>query len=549
MASATSTPDPRLSEATGSWSPVQLAVTRCLERIQRGFLTFGLDKTLFRTGKHGTIPTVLPLRRTAIIPERGAIPVVMAVRTRFAPSPTGYLHIGGARTALFSWLHARQNQGVFVLRIEDTDQERSTPEAVEAILEGLRWLQLDWDEGPFFQSQRSARYHEVIHQLLAAGHAYHCYCTKAELDRMREEQRARGDKPKYNGHCRHRAEPRPGIDPVVRFRAPDAGETVVNDLIHGTVRFDNTELDDLIIARSDGSPTYNLTVVVDDWDMAITDIIRGDDHLNNTPRQIQLMEAFGADLPRYAHVPMILGEDRKRLSKRHGAVSVLQYRDEGYLPEALLNGLARLGWSYGDEEIFDRKRLLERFAITEVGRMAATFNTNKLLWLNGYYIRASRPEELVDPFRQQLERHGVELCQGPDLVRLIQIQQERAKTLAEMADNSLFFFRDFGDYASGAAQKHLIPKIAEPLQAAREAFTTLESWTEACIYEAIQRVAEHFGLKFGKLAQPIRVAVSGRASSPPIDATLQLLGKTTTLARLDRALSYIQAQQEAGEST
>ncbi|HKJ71589.1 MAG TPA: glutamate--tRNA ligase [Gammaproteobacteria bacterium] len=470
----------------------------------------------------------------------------MSVRTRFAPSPTGYLHIGGARTALFSWLHARQNQGAFVLRIEDTDRERSTPEAVQAILDGMTWLGLDWDEGPFFQTQRMDRYREVIDQLLAAGQAYHCYCTREELDAMREEQRAAGNKPMYDGRCRHRSEPRAGVDPVVRFRAPDEGRTVVTDRIHGRVAFDNAELDDLIIARSDGSPTYNLTVVVDDWDMGITDVIRGDDHLNNTPRQMQILQALGVEPPTYAHVPMILGEDKKRLSKRHGAVSVLQYKADGFLPEALVNGLARLGWSHGDDEVFTRDDLLRLFDVDEVGKTASAFNQDKLLWLNGHYIRERSPAELVDPLEEQLAARGIDPggATAP-IERIIESLQERSKTLAEMAETGRFFFEDFEAFEEKAARKNLKPAVAEPLQAVRDGLAELAEWTAETTHQVVQEVVDARELKFGKVAQPIRVAVSGGAVSPPIDVTLALLGRDATLARLDRALAYIRERAAA----
>ncbi len=471
----------------------------------------------------------------------------MTVRTRFAPSPTGYLHIGGARTALFSWLYARQSQGTFVLRIEDTDRERSTPEAVQAILDGLAWLGLDWDEGPYFQSERTERYRGIIDRLLAEGKAYYCYCTKEELDAMREQQRAQGKQPRYDGRCRDRTEPRAGVSPVVRFRAPDEGRTIVEDLIHGRVGFDNADLDDLIIARSDGSPTYNLTVVVDDADMGITHVIRGDDHLANTPRQMQILRALGVEPPRYAHVPMILGEDGKRLSKRHGAVSVLQYREEGFLPEALVNYLVRLGWSHGDEEIFSRQDLLRLFAIEDVGKMASVFNQEKLVWLNGHYIRESAPRELVEPFKEQLWARGADPGAVGNLVPIIESLQERSKTLGEMADLGLFFFRSSVELEEKAARKNLKPDVAEPLAAVRDALVELQDWRAETVHGVIQAVVDARDTKFGKVAQPIRVAVSGGAVSPPIDVTLALLGKEAALARLDRALAYIRERGAAGE--
>ncbi len=465
----------------------------------------------------------------------------MTIRTRFAPSPTGYLHIGGARTALFSWLHARKHGGRFILRIEDTDLERSTVESVNAILEGMTWLGLEYDEGPFFQTHRMERYREVIRQLLDSGHAYYCYCTKEELDALRAEQMARKEKPRYDGRCRARTEPRPGVEPVVRFRNPTEGQVVVDDLIRGRVVFDNRELDDLIIARSDGTPTYNLTVVVDDLDMNITHVIRGDDHLNNTPRQINILRALGAEPPVYAHVPMILGEDGKRLSKRHGAVSVMQYREDGYLPEALLNYLVRLGWSHGDQEIFSLDEMLALFDIKDVNTSASTFNPSKLLWLNQQYIMRSPPEHVAHHLSYHLGQRGVDPDQGPDLVEVVRAQQERAKTLVEMADNSLFFYRDFEEYDPKAARKNLTPETAPVLEALRARLAGVEPWAREALHQAVLAVAEAAGLKLGKVAQPLRVAVSGGPVSPPIDVTLELLGRERTLARIDRALAHIAA--------
>ncbi len=465
----------------------------------------------------------------------------MTIRTRFAPSPTGYLHIGGARTALFSWLHARKHGGRFILRIEDTDLERSTVESVNAILEGMTWLGLEYDEGPFFQTHRMERYREVIRQLLDSGHAYYCYCTKEELDALRAEQMARKEKPRYDGRCRARTEPRPGVEPVVRFRNPTEGQVVVDDLIRGRVVFDNRELDDLIIARSDGTPTYNLTVVVDDLDMNITHVIRGDDHLNNTPRQINILRALGVEPPVYAHVPMILGEDGKRLSKRHGAVSVMQYREDGYLPEALLNYLVRLGWSHGDQEIFSLDEMLALFDIKDVNTSASTFNPSKLLWLNQQYIMRSPPEHVAHHLSYHLGQRGVDPDQGPDLVEVVRAQQERAKTLVEMADNSLFFYREFEEYDPKAARKNLTPETAPVLEALRARLAGVEPWAREALHQAVLAVAEAAGLKLGKVAQPLRVAVSGGPVSPPIDVTLELLGRERTLARIDRALAHIAA--------
>ncbi|CAG7855776.1 partial glutamyl-tRNA synthetase, partial [biofilm metagenome] len=353
----------------------------------------------------------------------------MTVRTRFAPSPTGYLHVGGARTALFSWLYARKHEGKFILRIEDTDLERSTQESVDAILQGMDWLGLDYDEGPFYQTHCFDRYKEVIQQLLNQGHAYRCYCTKEELEQLRTEQMANKEKPRYNGKCRHLAEEQHGKDFVVRFKNPDSGDVAIDDLVKGQIVINNRELDDLIIARTDGSPTYNLTVVVDDMDMQITHVIRGDDHINNTPRQINILKALGAELPKYAHLPMILGSDGARLSKRHGAVSVMQFRDEGYLPEALLNYLVRLGWSHGDQEIFSINEMVEYFELDAINAAAASFNMEKLLWLSHHYIMNSDTETVARHLAWHLEQHGVALSKGPKLTDLVVAQRERCKTL------------------------------------------------------------------------------------------------------------------------
>ncbi len=363
------------------------------------------------------------------------------IRTRFAPSPTGYLHIGGARTALYCWLYARKTKGTFILRIEDTDLERSTPESVQAILDGMQWLNLDYDEGPFYQTKRFDRYKEVIEQMLAAGTAYRCYCSKERLEQLREEQMTNKEKPRYDGRCRHLTEAQDGSY-VVRFKNPETGIVEFDDLIRGKLSFANTELDDLIIARSDGTPTYNFTVVVDDWDMNITHVIRGDDHINNTPRQINILRALGATPPLYAHVPMILGTDGKRLSKRHGAVSVLQYREEGFLPEALLNYLVRLGWSHGDQEIFSIPELIEYFEISDINRAAAAFNNEKLLWLNQHYLKTSDPEHVAKELAWHMQKLNIDTNHGPALAEVVKAQAERCKTLHEMALRSRFLYEN-----------------------------------------------------------------------------------------------------------
>lgn len=463
----------------------------------------------------------------------------MTIRTRFAPSPTGYLHVGGARTALFSWLYARKHGGTFILRIEDTDLERSTAESVNAILEGMTWLGLTYDEGPFYQTHRFDRYHALTQQLLDEGKAYHCYCSKEELDTMREEQMVRKEKPRYDGRCRHRTEPRTGVAPVVRFRNPDEGEVVIDDLVKGRIVVRNCELDDLIIARSDGSPTYNFTVVVDDLDMGITQVIRGDDHVNNTPRQINILKALGAELPQYAHVPMILGADGARLSKRHGAVSVMQYRDDGYLPEAVLNYLVRLGWSHGDQEIFSIDEMIEWFDVPDINHSASTFNPEKLLWLNHHYLMHGDPVHVAHYLRWHLGQLDIDPTTGPDPVEVVKAQRERTKTLVEMAQASAFFYRDFDQYDEKAARKNLTATAEPGLRHLRENLAALRPWVRESIHDLIAATAESLGLKMGGVAQPLRVAVSGTSVSPPIDLTLEILGQDRTLARIDQALSWI----------
>jgi glutamyl-tRNA synthetase len=464
--------------------------------------------------------------------------MVMAIRTRFAPSPTGLLHIGGVRTALFSWLYARRHGGRFILRIEDTDRERSTDEATQVILDGMQWLGLDADEGPFYQSRRMDRYREVLAQFLQDGHAYRCYCTKEELEEIRNRQMAATQKPRYDGTCRHRTEPRAGVDPVLRFKNPIDGPVIVEDVIHGNVAFDNAELDDLIIARSDGTPTYNFCVVVDDMDMKVTHVIRGDDHLNNTPRQINMLRALGATTPVYAHVPMILGADGAKLSKRHGAVSVLQYREEGYLPEALLNYLVRLGWSHGDQEVFSMEEMQRLFDIADVNKSASAFNPDKLLWLNQQHIMRAAPERLAEYLKPQLAAVGVVETDDRKLAAVAKALQERAKTLREMAQNSLFFFRDFTGYDEKAAKKNLTADSVAPLRAVRDKLSALDEWTAAGVHDAVHHTATELSVGLGKVAQPIRVAVTGTAVSPPIEVTLEVLGRATTLRRLDEALRY-----------
>ena len=465
----------------------------------------------------------------------------MTVVTRFAPSPTGMLHIGGVRTALFSWLYARHHGGRFILRVEDTDRQRSTQEAVDVILDGMRWLDLGADEGPYFQSQRYPRYRQVVAQLLASGAAYRCYCTREELDEMRQQQLARKEKPRYDGRCREHQQARAGVVPAIRFKNPLDGEVIVDDQVHGRVVFHNRELDDLIIERSDGNPTYNFCVVVDDMDMGVTHVIRGDDHLNNTPRQMNMLLALGAAPPVYAHVPMILGPDGAKLSKRHGALSVLQYQQDGYLPDALLNYLVRLGWSHGDQEVFSREEMIAAFDIRDVNKAASAFDPEKLLWLNQQHIMRAPVGTLTAGLRSRLGPLGVVVDDDKLLEGVANAQRERARTLNEMAQNSLFFFRDIESYDEKAARKNLTPEAMPLLQALEEGFKALEEWNAGSIHEVINAVAQRYGAGLGKVAQPLRVAVSGGGISPPIDITVALLGRQRTCARIERALCWAPA--------
>jgi len=446
------------------------------------------------------------------------------------------LHIGGLRTALFCWLYARRHGGTFVLRIEDTDLERSTEAAIQQILDGMEWAGLGHDEGPFYQTRRFDRYKEVIDELLASGHAYRCYCTKEELEEMRAAQTARGEKPRYDGRWRERSDSRPGVAPVVRFKNPREGAVVVQDVVHGPVVFQNTELDDLIIARSDGSPTYNFCVVVDDMDMAITHVIRGDDHLNNTPRQMNMLRALGHEPPVYAHLPMILGPDGAKLSKRHGAVSVLQYRDDGFLPEAVLNYLVRLGWSHGDQEIFSIEEMVRLFDIADVNKSASAFNFEKLAWLNQQHLMHAPVERIASLLRWHLEREGIRADDPAQLAAIVLTQRERAKTLKDMAANSLFFFRAPDSYDAKAVAKHITAEIPAMIGELSQAFAGLPDWSAASLHEQLTSFAAAKGVSLGKLAQPLRLAICGGTVSPPIDASLSILGREESLARLARAL-------------
>jgi len=461
------------------------------------------------------------------------------VRTRFAPSPTGDLHIGGARTALFNWLLARHAQGVFILRIEDTDVARSTQESIQVILDAMTWLGMDWDEGPFYQTQRISSYQEAAEKLLKEGRAYCCYCTPEELETKREAALKAGIKPKYDRTCLHRKSFPPGIPSAIRFLSPDEGKTVVDDLIQGRVEFDNTELDDLIIQRSDGLPTYNFSVVVDDATMGITHVIRGNDHLNNTPRQIQIYQALGYPIPQFGHVPMILGPDKKKLSKRHGAQSVMEYKKLGYLPQAVVNYLVRLGWSHGDQEEFTREELIEKFSLEAVGRSAAAINPGKLDWLNSQYIKKIELDELVQRAQPFIEAKGYSHIDPDRLRKAVLSFRERVKTLVEMADLSEFYFREEIAYDEKAVGKFL---SQETLPIFNRVITSLSK--EAVLgkekaHQLIQELAETRGEPLVKIAQPIRVALTGRTVSPPIDEVMEVLGKKEVIKRLEKAIRRI----------
>ncbi len=464
------------------------------------------------------------------------------VRTRFAPSPTGMLHVGGARTALFSYLEARRHGGQFILRVEDTDRERSTDAAVQAILDGMAWLGLEHDEGPFFQTQRFDRYRQVAHELLAAGKAYHCWMSKDELEAMRADQEARGLKPRYNGYWRDRKETPPaGVTPVIRFKNPLHGDVVVDDRVRGRVTFDNAELDDLIIWRSDDSPTYNFGVVVDDADMAITDVIRGDDHLNNTPRQMNIYAALGKPIPRFAHLPMILGPDGAKLSKRHGAVNVLGYREDGFLPAALLNYLVRLGWSHGDQEIFTMAEMIELFSADEVNHSASRFDVEKLRWLNQHYLKTLEPALIAPELRWHLARIGLDPHSGPAAEDLLIALRERVHTLAELAERARVWFDPLTQYDDTAVAKHLTAAARVPLQAAHTALAGVSAWSALAVHDALNAAAQSLGLGLGKVAQPLRVAITGTQVSPSIDHTVYLAGQREALKRIDAALAKLPA--------
>lgn len=467
------------------------------------------------------------------------------IRTRFAPSPTGFLHIGGARTALFCQLAARATGGDFILRIEDTDRERSTQASVQAILDGMAWLGLSPDEGPIYQSERLARYRERVDQLLAQGRAYRCYCSRERLDGLREQAMAAGLKPRYDGHCRDIDAPTAGTEPVIRFRNPDHGSVVFDDHVRGRIEIANAELDDLVIMRADGTPTYNFAVVVDDIDMRINLVIRGDDHINNTPRQINIYRALGVEPPAFAHVPMILGDDGQRLSKRHGAVGVMAWREQGYLPDAMINYLARLGWSHGDQEVFSRAELISHFRIEDVNRKASRFDTEKLKWLNQHYLREGDRGQVLTELLWHLERAGLQPAAGPDPADLIEVQADRFDTLVELVEQSRPFYADFDEFEPAAARKHLRPVAMAPLNALLERLRDVTEWTPDALQAVVQATADELQIGFGKIGMPLRVALMGHGQSPAINQTLWLVGRERSLARIGRALAWIAERGKA----
>ena len=461
--------------------------------------------------------------------------------TRFPPSPTGYLHVGGARTAIFNWLYARHTKGKFVLRIEDTDAERSTQVSVDAIFDALNWLGIDWDDGPYFQTQRFDIYREYIQKLIDSGQAYYCTCTPEQIDAMRQKAMASGAKPRYDGTCREK-----GLDPsdqaVVRFKAPLTGTTVVEDVIKGNIVFQNDELDDFVICRSDGTPTYNFVVVVDDITMNINTIIRGDDHVMNTPKQILLYKALGSPLPTFGHVPMVLGNDRARLSKRHGAMSVTAYRDMGFLPEALMNYLVRLGWSHGDQEFFTRNELIEVFDLDNIGRSAGIFDLDKLLAINAEHIMAASPQDLVDPLKPFMEKAGIEIETDDYILEVIETLQPRSKTLGDMAEAALFYYQSDIEYDEKAAKKVLKAAALEPLNMLTAKLESLENYTQSDLENVFKAVMDESGLKLGKIAQPVRVALTGRTASPGIFEIIAILGKERVIPRLKKAIRFIETK-------
>ncbi|PTP50117.1 glutamate--tRNA ligase [Vibrio splendidus] len=468
----------------------------------------------------------------------------MTVKTRFAPSPTGYLHVGGARTALYSWLFAKNQGGEFVLRIEDTDLERNSQEAVDAILEGMQWMGMEWDEGPYYQSKRFDRYNEMVDKLLAEDKAFKCYASKELLDEIRAVQEENKEMARYDANhpkiVAANEAAKEGDACVIRFRNPKEGSVVFDDQIRGRIEIANSQLDDLIIRRTDGAPTYNFVVVVDDWDMGITHVVRGEDHINNTPRQINIYEALGAPVPTFAHCAMILGDDGAKLSKRHGAVSVMQYRDEGYLPNALNNYLVRLGWSHGDQEIFSQEEMIEFFSLNAISKSASAFNTEKLLWLNNHYIKTSEPEYVAKYLQWHLDAQKIDTTNGPAITEVIKLVGERCNTLIELAEQSRYFYEDFSEFEAGAAKKHLRGVAKGPLELALAKVEALEEFTTANIKDGvIAAVCEELEIGMGKIGMPLRVAVTGGGQSPSVDAVMELVGKERVIARIKMALEFI----------
>ncbi|MFB6421852.1 MAG: glutamate--tRNA ligase [Candidatus Malihini olakiniferum] len=464
----------------------------------------------------------------------------MKIKTRFAPSPTGHLHVGGARTALYSWLFARHHKGEFILRIEDTNLKHSNQDAIHAIIDSMSWLNLDWDQGPYYQTKRFSRYNEVIDEMLVKGAAYKCYCTRDRLEALRKNQIAKGKKPRYDGCC-YDSHNHHAVNKfyVVRFRNPQEGSVVFNDRIRGPIKFSNQELDDLIIRRTDGSPTYNFCVVIDDWDMEITHVIRGEDHINNTPRQINILKALGAPVPEYAHVSMILGNDGKKLSKRHGSVSVMNYRNDGYLPEAILNYLVRLGWASGDQEIFSTDEMTKLFTLDAVSKSASAFNAQKLKWLNHYYINQLPAEYVATHLSQQVKQLGINTCSGPQLSDLVKLLGKRYKTLKEIAASCRYFYESFAEFDADAVKKHLCPFALKPLQRVREKLSDVDNWNPENIHHIIQSTADELQESMNKIGMPLRVAVTGTGQSPGVDVTVYAIGQKRTLERIDKALDFI----------
>ncbi|MFC4698998.1 glutamate--tRNA ligase [Glaciecola siphonariae] len=469
----------------------------------------------------------------------------MSVVTRFAPSPTGFLHVGGARTALYSWLYAKSQGGKFVLRIEDTDVERSTEQAKQAILDGMQWLGLEHDLGPYYQTERFDTYNQYIDQLIEKGLAYRCYMSSDELNAIREEQEKNGEKPRYPGTWRDRTDYPEDAPFAIRFKNPKEGSVVFKDHVRGEITISNAELDDLVIRRSDGTPTYNFCVVIDDWEMGITHVVRGEDHINNTPRQINILKALGAPVPEYAHVSMILGDDGKKLSKRHGAVSVMQYRDDGFLPQAVLNYLVRLGWSHGDQEVFSVDEMIQHFSLDHISKSASAFNTEKLIWLNQHYIKTLPASEVAEHAIWHFAQQGIDVSNGPAVADVIKVQADRVDTLKQLAEISGYFFEDFAEFDANAAKKHLRPVAKEALIEVKKALESISDWTAENIQNAINQTAEALGVGMGKVGMPLRVAVTGSGNSPSLDVTLALLKQSTVAQRIIKAIEFIENRENS----